>query len=112
MVPHRMWPRSRFVSTDRSRGAKRRGAVKLRLIVVVLLLAGFVAAAVLASVWVDTENPKTLDKKMREAFDKQKYADTEKYARRLLAMDPKSTGALLFAGQALIREERPLEALK
>ena len=56
----------------------RRGAVKLRLIVVLLLLGGFVAAAVYATMRVDTEPIPAILKKMQDAFGEgEKLVSTE-----------------------------------
>jgi tetratricopeptide (TPR) repeat protein len=103
----------------------RSGAVKLRLIVVLLLLGGFVGAGVYATMRVDTEPVPSLIKKMRETFADgegmirsdpkkalAKYVETEAYAQRILEKEPKSTEGLLYYGQSLVRQERPEEALK
>jgi tetratricopeptide (TPR) repeat protein len=105
-------------------GRSRRGVIKLRLIVVLLLLGGFVAAAVYATVRVDTEPIAAIEKKMQDAFaDAEKlvpsepkkalakYAEAERYAERILAREPQSTQALLFYGQSLVRQDRQMEAL-
>jgi tetratricopeptide (TPR) repeat protein len=94
------------------------------LIVVLLLLGGFVAAAVYATMKVDTEPVPAILKKMQEAFqtaenalptDKKlalsKYLETQSYAERVLAKEPRSTKALLFYGQSLVRQNREKEAL-
>jgi tetratricopeptide (TPR) repeat protein len=112
----------------RSRGGasrSRRGAIKIRLIVVLLLLGGFVAAGVYATMRVDTEPVPSIIKKMQEAFqaaenalptDKKlalsKYLETQHYAERVLAKEPKSTKALLFYGQSLVRQGQEKEALQ
>ena len=78
---------------------------------VVAVLAGFLGWYVWATLSVDTEPTISIEKNMKEAFDKQKYVDTETYARRVLKKDPTSTVATLYAAQALMRQNRPLEAL-
>jgi tetratricopeptide (TPR) repeat protein len=102
----------------------RRGAIKLRLIIVLLLLGGFVAAAVYATVRVDTEPIPAIVKKMQTTFTEgeqlvptdpkkalAKYIETEHYAKRVLDREPLNTQALLFYGQSLVRQDRNLEAL-
>ncbi len=124
MHPFRILPLGRSVRPFGPAARTRRGAVKLRLIVVLLLLGGFVAAAVYATVRVDTEPIPAILKKMQEAFTDgeklistepkkalAKYIETEHYAKRVLDREPQSTQALLFYGQALVRQERQLEAL-
>jgi tetratricopeptide (TPR) repeat protein len=94
------------------------------MIVVLVILAGFVAAAVYATMRVDTEPVPSLLKKMQEAFGDAerlvredpkkalpKYVETENYALRVLAKEPKSTTGLLFYGQTLMRQNREKEAL-
>lgn len=75
------------------------------------ILCGFLAWYVWATVAVDTEPVVTLEKSMQQAFEKHELEKTESYARRVLAKDPKSTDATLFMAQALIQQDRPLEAL-
>jgi tetratricopeptide (TPR) repeat protein len=78
---------------------------------VLAILAGLLGWYVWATVTVDTEPIVTIEKNMKEAFEKHKFGETETYARRILARDPKSTVASLYAAQALIQQERPLQAL-
>jgi tetratricopeptide (TPR) repeat protein len=124
MHPFRILPLGRPVRAFAPAARTRRGAVKLRLIVVLLLLGGFVAAAVYATMRVDTEPIPSILKKMQDAFGDgeklvstepkkalAKYMETEHYAKRVLDRDPQSTQALLFYGQSLVRQERQLEAL-
>jgi tetratricopeptide (TPR) repeat protein len=124
MHPFRILPLGRPVRPFGPAARGRRGAVKLRLIVVLLLLGGFVAAAVYATMRVDTEPIPSILKKMQDAFGDgeklvstepkkalAKYMETEHYAKRVLDRDPQSTQALLFYGQSLVRQERQLEAL-
>ena len=124
MHPLRILPVGWSARPIRSVARSRRGAVKLRLFVVLLLVCGFVAAAVYATMRVDTEPLPSILKKMQEAFSDgerlvttepkkalAKYIETENYAKRVLDRDPQSTQALLFYGQSLVRQERNLEAL-
>ena len=91
---------------------------------VLLLLCGFVAAAVYATMRVDTEPVPSLVKKMDEAFADgerflptdsqkalQKYQETEYLADRVLAKEPLSTQGLLYKGQALVRMGHEKQAL-
>jgi tetratricopeptide (TPR) repeat protein len=127
--PHRRFVRPGGLVPRLSLGGlarrSRSGAVKLRLIVVLLLLGGFVGAAVYATMRVDTEPVTSLVKKMRDTFAEAegmiksdpkkalaKYVETEAYAQRILEKEPKSTEGLLYYGQSLVRQERPDEALK
>jgi tetratricopeptide (TPR) repeat protein len=124
MHPYRILPLGRSVRLPGRATRLSRGAVKLRLIVVLLLLGGFVAAAVYATMRVDTEAVPSIVKKMSEAFadgerslqtdpkkSLQKYLETERYAQRVLAKEPLSTQGLLFYGQSLVRQGREKEAL-
>ncbi len=125
MHPSRFLPLGRSVRTSGRPACSRAGAVKLRLIVVLLLLGGFVAAGVYATMKVDTEPVPSLLKKMQESFaeaekliptgdTKQalaKYIETEHYAQRVMAREPRNTTALLFYGQSLVRQNREKEAL-
>jgi tetratricopeptide (TPR) repeat protein len=124
MHPSRFSPLGRSVRPCGCPVRSRAGAIKLRLIVVLLILGGFVAAGVYATMKVDTEPVPSLLKKMQESFtdgEKQistdpkqalaKYIETEHYAERVLAREPRSTQALLFYGQSLVRQSREKEAL-
>jgi tetratricopeptide (TPR) repeat protein len=124
MHPYRILPLGRSVRPLGHATRSRRGAVKARLIVVLLLLGCFVAAAVYATMRVDTEPVPSIVKKMSEAFADgeravstdpkkalQKYLETEHYAKRVLAKEPLSTQGLLFYGQSLVRQGREKEAL-
>jgi tetratricopeptide (TPR) repeat protein len=124
MHPSRFLPLGRSVCPTDVAAPMRRGAVKLRLIVTLLVMAGFVAAAVYATMRVDTEPIASILKKMEAAFQDgeqlvatdpkkalAKYSETEHYAKRVLDRDPQSTQALLFYGQALVRLDREMEAL-
>ena len=82
------------------------------MVLVLACLCGFVGWYVWANVAVDTEPVITLERKMKEAFEKQQYVDTVKYGDRILAKDPKSTVAILFAAQGLIKQDKSLEALE
>ncbi|HET6327181.1 MAG TPA: FG-GAP-like repeat-containing protein [Planctomycetaceae bacterium] len=121
MHPFRILPLGRSVY---SLGRAPRGAVKLRMVITLLILGGFVAAAVYATMRVDTEEVPALVKKMNEAFAEgetlqstepkkalQKYLETERYADRVLAKEPLSTQGLLFKGQSLVRLGRDKDAL-
>jgi tetratricopeptide (TPR) repeat protein len=80
------------------------------MIIVCAILIAFVVGIVFA-MRVDTEDSTILIQKMKEAYAKQKLPETEKLARRVLAKDPTSTIGILYIGQALMRQERQLEAL-
>jgi len=84
MVSRSSRPPRRIQSVDQPQDRGRKGAFNLRMLVVLLILCGFVGWYVWATVSVDTEPIITLDKSMKEAFDKQKFADTETFARRFL----------------------------
>ena len=83
----------------------------MRILLVFLILVGFVTWYVWATVTVDTEPVIILETKMKDAYTAQKFGETVKYARRVLAKDPKSTVATLFAAQALMRQDHSMEAL-
>jgi tetratricopeptide (TPR) repeat protein len=82
------------------------------MVAICAVLAGFIAWYIWATVAVDTEPVIVIEKNMKDAFENQKYADCEKYANRILAKDPKSTAALLFAAQSALRQDRQMEALE
>jgi tetratricopeptide (TPR) repeat protein len=124
MHPFRIQPLGRSAYPFTRANRWRRGAIKLRMIVVLVLLGGFVAAAVYATMRVDTEAVPSIVKKMNDAFADgerlvqedpkkalQKYLETERYADRVLAKEPLSTQGLLFKGQSLVRQSREKEAL-
>ena len=124
MHPSQILPPGRIVRRCGSVAQSRRGAIKLRMIVVLVLVCGFVAAAVFATMSVDTEPVPSVLRKMKESFaDGErlvstepkkalvKYIETERYGQRVLAKEPKSTEALLFVGQSLMRQNRDPEAL-
>lgn len=81
------------------------------MLVVLACLCGFVGWYVWANLSVDTESVITLERNMKDAFQNQKYVDTVNLGRRILAKDPKSTVALLFVGQGLIKQDKQIEAL-
>jgi tetratricopeptide (TPR) repeat protein len=81
------------------------------MLVVLALFCGFVGWYVWANMSVDTESVITLERNMKDAFEKQQFVDTVKLGQRILAKEPKSTVALLFVGQGLIRQDKQIEAL-
>jgi tetratricopeptide (TPR) repeat protein len=110
MVPCRIRPFRHFVRANPPYERGRAGATKVRMVIVCAILAAFVVGIVFA-MRVDTEDPTILLTKMKEAYAKQKFDETEKLARRVLAKDPRSTVGTLYIGQALMRQDRQMEAL-
>jgi tetratricopeptide (TPR) repeat protein len=111
MFPCRNRPVDRLSHLENSRNQMRVGGVNIRILIVLVILLGLGTWYVWATVSVDTAPVVTIEKSMKEAFEKEKYAETETLARRLLAKDPKSTVGSLYAGQTLIKQGRPMEAL-
>ena len=125
MHPFRILPLGRSVRPFGPTARTRRGAVKLRLIVVLLLLGGFVAAGRVRHDAASTPSrSRRFSRKCRTRLRTARSSSQQSPRKRspniwrpsitrsvCCDRDPQSTQALLFYGQALVRQERQLEAL-
>ena len=80
------------------------------MLIVFAILGAFVVGIVFA-MRVDTEDTTLIVQKMKDAYNKEKFDQAVTYAQRVLAKDPKSEIAILIAGQALMRQDKQMEAL-